>query len=301
MAGGKVLQSIGARKEARAAQNAADAQADEAKRARTEQVGEARHWADQSISAAMSAQELSAYDESLKYAQLQGENDQRLIDSIDPSLMEASKQVLGLLRGDQSSIGKNVENQRSMQRQQVLNQLREQLGPGAENSSIGRQALMRFDSETTNLLSGAQQQGLGTLMGVLGQGHSITNRGITSISGLGQLYGAQAGRMSGTYQNAGASVLNAMTGANQAVLQTAGSEYLGSQLMGRNQQQIGREWSQDSAQFMGIMGSAFTGSSGGGGKGAPAMNNSPTVGGGGTGAISGNNYNQSPESFWGVG
>lgn len=301
MAGGKVLQSIGARKEARAAQNAADAQADEAKRARTEQVGEARHWADQSISAAMSTSELAAYDQSLGYAQKQAETDQRLIDSIDPSIMEASKQILGLLRGDQSSVGKNMEAQRGQQREKLVNQLREQLGPGAENSSMGRQALLHFDSETANVLNGSQQQSLAGLMGLVGQGNSITNRGIQSISNIGQLYGAQAQRMSAAQQNAGASVLNAMTGANQAVLQTAGSEYLGSQLMGRNQQQLGREWSQDSAQFMGIMGSAFTGSSGGGGKGAPAQNTSPTVGSGGTGPVSGYNYNQSPSSFWGVG
>jgi len=94
---------------------------------------------------------------------------EQLISQIDPTIIEASQQALKLLRGEQSSALNPLKNQRDQQRQRLLNSLREQLGPGAETSTAGIQALTKFDSETDSLFAGAQQQALSNLGGVSSQ------------------------------------------------------------------------------------------------------------------------------------
>ena len=195
---------------------------------------------------ATSIQELQALDQQLATSQKQLERDQKLIDSIDPSVMEASQQVLKILRGEQSSLGGSVENQRAQQRQKLLNQLREQLGPGAETSTAGMQALSRFDSETTNLTANAQQQSLGTLMGIYGQGASMDySKGMNALGMTAQGFGNRSSRM----LQGGQGVLQAMIGGNQNVLQATGSQYVGDQLMGRGLNQMGRAWDQQNTQL----------------------------------------------------
>jgi hypothetical protein len=281
MAGGKIVQYEGARREGRAAANAAGQQFREAARQRDEMYGLARRNQADTMKAANSVEELAAYGESLGYAQKQAQADQRLIDSIDPALMEASNQVLKLLRGEQSGLGNSINAQRAQQRNKLLASLRQQLGPGAESSTAGIQALNRFDAETAALGANSQGQSLGSLMGVI-QGRP-ENRGMGNIAQMGQLYGNRAGRIADAQFNTGQSVMNALAGGNAGVLQMTGHDQLYSQMQGRMAQQIGKEWSQDSSQFMGIMGGMF--GSTGGGTGSQ-RNPSQSLGGGG-----GGNYN----------
>lgn len=275
MAGGKALQMYGAQREAAAAANAAGQQYAEAKKQREALMAWAKNTQRETMKHANSVEELNAYDQSLKYAQKQADADQRLIDSIDPALMEASKQVLSLLKGEQSGLGNAIGNQRATQRNKLLSQLREQLGPGAETSTMGQQALMRFDAETAQLGAQAQGQSLAQAMGII-QGRP-ENRGMGAIADIGQLYGNRAGRLAQSQFNTGQGILQALGAGNAGVLQMTGYDQLKRQMTGRMQQQLGKEWSQDSAQFMGLMLGGMMGSPGGGS--GSARNPSQSLGG----------------------
>jgi hypothetical protein len=114
---------------------------------------------------------------------------EQLIAQIDPTVIEASQQALRLLKGERSSALGPAEQQRSQQRQKLLNNLRERLGPGAETSTAGLQALNRFDSETSQFLAGQQQSalaGLGRVASQLSKIRPDMLREIGSRSGFGQ-------------------------------------------------------------------------------------------------------------------
>ncbi len=281
MAGGKVMQYYGAKKEAEAAANAARDQFNTASAQKAELVGQVRQNNIQNMDfAKASPQELRAYDQSLQAGEKQLASDQRYMDAIDPSVMEASKQILGILKGDTSSgIMAPYAEQRNQQRQQVLNQIRQRFGPGGESTAAGQKMLREFDMNAN--MQGAQmgQGQLGNLFNVLGQ-RGDYHMGANMLNAAGGNYSNIQNRLLNTSVNNGNAMAAAISGGNAPILQSSGYANVSGQLMGRNQQQIGREWSQDSAQFMGIMGSAMTGSSGGGGKGAPQMDNSGLKGGG---------------------
>jgi len=156
---------------------------------------------------------------------------EQMIASIDPAIIEASQQALKLMRGDQSSTLQPLTNQRNTQRQKLLNQLREQLGPGAETSTAGIQALNRFDAETSNVFGNAQQQAIQNLGNTAGQFSNLR-------PGLGQSiqsFGSLAMGRAGVAQNQAQTL-------NQAwapVIQSAGGQYAGAQMQGMNQQAQG--------------------------------------------------------------
>lgn len=133
---------------------------------------------------------------------------EQLIAQIDPTIIEASQQALKLLRGEDASTLSPLKRQRDLARQKLVNQLREQLGPGAETSTAGIQALTRFDSETSNLMAGAQQQAIGQLGQTAGQFTATRPdlfREIMGLSQIGQigsgLINQQAGMLGNSWQN----------------------------------------------------------------------------------------------------
>jgi len=109
-------------------------------------------------------QALLANEQALKAQERSLVRQEELAESINPALKQAALQAAGLLRGEEAAALGPLRNQRQQARQDLLNTLREQLGPGAETSSAGQQALNRFDSETSTILGGAQQQSLNTLL-----------------------------------------------------------------------------------------------------------------------------------------
>lgn len=176
---------------------------------------------------------------------------EQLVSQIDPTIIEASQQALRLLRGEQSSTLNPLKAQRDQQRQKVVNMLREQLGPGAETSTAGIQALTRFDSETSNIMAGAQQQALSGLGGVAGQFNSVRPDMFREIMGFGsmgqQKYGmraAESGFMSdwanqeANFGMQGANLLN--TAANP-MYQSAGAGYVSSAMRGQQAASFGQQ------------------------------------------------------------
>lgn len=183
-----------------------------------------------------SVESLSQYDRALQFQEKNVARQEQMIAQIDPTIIEASQQALKLLRGEESSTLTPIKNQRNLQRQKLLNQLREQLGPGAETSTAGIQALTRFDSETNNLMAGQQQsalQGLGNTFGQFSAYRpNMSNDAITFGNLATGRYGIESNR-AGMLNQAMGQVVN-HAGANEvaAVAQGQYQQAMGNQVVG---------------------------------------------------------------------
>lgn len=235
-----------------AAQSAAEAQ----QRMARQQYAQVKGITDRATTAS-----LASYDRDLQNQEKNLARQEQLISQIDPTILEASQQALRLLRGEQSSTLGPAQQQRAQQRQKLLNQLREQLGPGAETSTAGIQALTRFDSETNNLLASQQQSALQGLGNVANQFNAVRPDMFREIMGRSQL--GQGG--ANTLLNQ-ASILQK---SGQPLIDTAGSQFLGEQIRGQQDRAFGE-------RLVGAAVGAGTGYFLGGKKGALQM-----LGGGG--------------------
>lgn len=212
----------GANRAADAAGGAAMSQQEEARR----QYGELKGITDKATVAG-----LATYDKALKSQESNLARQEKLISQIDPTVIEASQQALKLLRGEQSSTLGPLKQQRDLSRQKLVNTLREQLGPGAETSSAGMQALSKFDTETSNIFSNAQQSAIQNLGNTFGQFNSGRPDMLREAQGLGGL-----GRDRASLQFEQAKL---QQGFGQPLINSAGAQYVGEQMRGQNQQAMG--------------------------------------------------------------
>lgn len=150
---------------------------------------------------------------------------EQLISQLDPTIIEASQQALRLLRGEDASTMAPLKRQREIQRQKLVNSLREQMGPGAESSTAGMQALTMFDSESGNLYAGAQQQALGTLGNISSQFTSQRPDMFREIMGRSQF---GQGKSNLLFRQA-----DILKGAGQDLMDTAGSEFVEAAMLGK--------------------------------------------------------------------
>lgn len=212
--------------------------------------------------------QMAAYDQALQGQEQNVRRQETLAASIDPNLIEAGKQTAQLLQGHSAPVLANMQNQRNLQRTQVLDNLRQQLGPGAETSSAGIQAMQKFDNDTANMMSQAQQQYLDKVSTMsiggaqtLGQSLSQVN---STLSGMQtQSPGAQAADLMAKFTQA-------MAGPEQAQMETAGGQFIGKQL--------------DSQRMFGLSqsliqgGAAMYGAKGGGTASTPSGTTNPNSG-----------------------
>jgi len=212
-----------------------------------------KYAADVSSLADLTPAQMAQHGQALQAASKNLMQRQKLLDSVDPALMEASKQVLNLLQGGDSA----STPVRASQRAQLINQLRAQYGPGAENTSLGQRMLQQFDMGTLDRRS----QDLGTLMGVGQYGQQLA-AGVDQ--GIGSLGAAQSQLMGAQTQGAN-TVLGAMMGTNQNVLNAAGASEVGNQIKYGAQKGFWDNWSQSSMKFGENMGGMGMGMAGGGG------------------------------------
>jgi len=246
MVAGQYLAQEGANRSARAAGSAAEAQLAEARRQsqRAEQLGADLQTQVRDLSAA-TPQELAAFERSIQSASNLVARDKKLLDAIDPALMEASTQALQLLRGDDAAALGPVKAQRAMQRQQLLRTLREQMGPGAETSSAGQKALQQFDMETSTLMNQVQQGTLSMLLGSAqnqrAQSTQSTGTEVNAFQNAGIGYGNITNRQTQAALSAGVATLGAVTGTGQSIVQSAGAPFVAAQLQGQSQQAMGNQ------------------------------------------------------------
>lgn len=195
---------------------------------------------------------------------------EQLISQLDPTIIEASQQALRLLKGEDASTLAPLKRQRERQRQKIVNSLREQLGPGAETSTAGMQALTMFDSETDQLMSGAQQQALGNLGNISSQFTSQRPDMFREIMGRSQF---GQGKSDLLFKQAGM-----LQGSGQAMIDTAGAEWTGDVIRGQQNRAFNLKLF-DAAVQGGMM---LAGAPPGGAKGTDTASTSGGGGGGGS-------------------
>lgn len=181
-------------------------------------------------------QELAALDRSMTSSLGQLDREERLLAAIDPAIMEASQQALKILRGETAGVTSALNNQRGAQRQKLVNQLREQYGPGAELSSLGQKALQQFDMESNSLFQQSQSNALGQVFGIASSDFGgRTQRAIGGLQAVGEGYGnIQTRRL-----NANNAILGALSGSAPAVINSAGAGAVQGQLLGSGLASLG--------------------------------------------------------------
>lgn len=242
---GAAAQVEGSRRAGRAAQKGAQASAAESAR----QFNIQQDRADQALALASSPQEMQALQQSLEMQQTSIDKQASLFNALDPAVMAASENALQLLQGQEAKALAPLRKNRERQRDKLMNRLREQLGPGAETSTAGIQALNQFDAQTDEVLSGAQQQSLGQLFGMASSGaanRGALNQGIGQMANIGQGFGNIAARKSNAVLG-GSSNLGT---AGRSMVDTAGSQFLGQQFQGQNMAQLGGKFAEAGIQSM---------------------------------------------------
>lgn len=160
--------------------------------------------------------EISRMGDALQVSQRDLQRREQILASADPALLEAGKQALQLLRGDKEAGSLSVlRKQRERQRTKLVDQLKQRLGPGAEQSSAGIQALTAFDSATDDALQNAQSAETQNFLGLAERNASNfnTNQNFQQLMGLQQ---AQRGIQQ---SQANASMNTGITGLGGAIQQ----------------------------------------------------------------------------------
>lgn len=201
---------------------------------------------DTAVGLTLNPSALAMHDQALQSQEQNVRRQEDLVRSLDPNIVEAGKQVSQLLQGKSAPVLQNMQNQRNLQRTQLLDTLRQQLGPGAETSSAGQQALTRFDTETANLMSGAQQEYLDKVSNMslggaqtLGESISSVNKSLSAINADDPR--AKAAQLIAQFTGAGGQ-------AASAGIQAAGGEYAADAIRGQTLSNVG-----NSAMTLGAM------------------------------------------------
>lgn len=230
-----------------------------------------------SLSHVLTPSALAAHDQALSSQEGNVRRQEALVAQLDPNIIEAGKQTMQLLQGKSAPVMQNLQNQRQLQRDQLVSQLRTQLGPGAETSTAGQQQLNQFDQQTANVMSGAQQEYLDKVSNMsmggaatLGQTLSQVDSTLNSINENGPEQ--KAAELISQFTSAGA-------GAAAAGVNAAGGQFKGEQLKGQGIQQLG-------SGVMSLAG-AFAGS-GANGKASNPQGGTPQTSGGVLGATDAN-------------
>jgi len=199
-----------------------------------------KKFGEEGIARAESPQELQALEQSLASQERNLQSQEKLAGAIDPAILAAAENLTSILGGQESQAAAPLRRQRQRQREKLVNQLREQLGPGAETTSAGVQALQQFDLQSTDFLAQAELGQQGSLSNILSQ--QFQNRGsfgreISRLGDIGGAFGQRAARRSGAQFQAGQLV----SGAGQQTVGTAGAGQVEGMARARQRQQFGSE------------------------------------------------------------
>lgn len=180
--------------------------------------------------AAPSAAELAMIDSQIQQKDITIGRERKLIEAVDPTLIEAGKQAFQLLQGKDAEILGPIQRQRERQKQNLQEQLRRNLGPGYETSSAGIEALGKFDAETSNITATAQQNAVGMLLGSTQQtagmaraGENAANQmGFQALSAQQNIQNRQVSAISNSSNNAAGGAAGAVSDAFGGFAKLAG-------------------------------------------------------------------------------
>lgn len=239
--GSSVLQWLQGKDAADASQKAADAALAASKQTQQMAMG----------AAAPTALELGNMSAQLAQAGQALQRQQKLFDAVDPAMMEAGKQALQLMQGQNASTVAPMLAQRAQQRMQLQQQLQQQLGPGGASSSAGAQALANFDLQTSNFQAGLQQQMLGTM---LGQTNDTAASGMASGNQGASIFG----QVQGQAANIQGRQMNAITGTAENIITNSGAPFVGQYQNAQNTGQLFGQLGAVAGQMAGFKGGSAT-------------------------------------------
>lgn len=164
-----------------------------------------QQWADRSEAqryAEATPEELANLQNSIKFAQYDIDRKQKLLDSADPALIEAGKNALAMLKGQEAGVLGPMKQNIARQESTLRQRLAAQYGPGYESTTAGQNALAAFQQQANMSLEQAQQASLGQLLGVV-QNTAAQNANLNMQQTLGQMLGGIQGRKINTLQGFG--------------------------------------------------------------------------------------------------
>ena len=170
---------------------------------------------------------LETRDKTLKLQEYNIQQEMKLLESVDPALREAGKQAFDLLQGKEAAALAPLRKQRELEQKKMENRLASQLGSGWATSSAGMQALNDFDTQTDQIMNQAQQQTLGSLLGVAANVRPNMNQ---TVQTMGQTIGGLDQSLLQAQQNIAGRRVNAITGSPVnfgSVIKTAGAAHAG--------------------------------------------------------------------------
>jgi hypothetical protein len=232
--------AIGSANQSNTAQtNAAMAQLQQREKERNEAMGYAKKAAEFAAPTGQEIAQMQAQiDNYSRTIALQGANlarQEKLINAVDPALIEAGHQALALLQGKSAPVLNPMLQQRAQDRAKLEGALKTQLGGGYASSTAGIQALNQFDQQTNMLTSQSQAQYMGSLLGVSASVRpdigGMINNNAQVLNGMSNSILGNAGNIQSRQANAYTNLGNA-AGMNSLV-GYAGAPYMGDYLNGQ--------------------------------------------------------------------
>ena len=251
------LSSIGQQQAGDAASQAANAQMAQASRNQSQALGYLNGSTGMSQAtnlAQATPQELNVLSQSYQAASQNVGQQQQLMASIDPALMQASQQALSIMQGGTAALNSPMMAQRNQQRAQLQNSLNAQYGPG---SQIAQQQLNNFDTQTDSMFQQNQLGALSTYGNYQNQGMQASQGAMGSalggLMGVGQGYSAIQNRMLNTQMQNQGMYTNSVLGTGNNLVANAGGNSLASGIMGQGMASMGQGL-MGSSMNMGMMG-----------------------------------------------
>lgn len=214
---------------AEAARKAAEAQQAEAARWRQEVNAEQNR----AESLLMTPAQMQAHGIALNSQESNIKRQEQVVQSMNPALISAGKQLNDLIQGKSAPVMNNLNQQRQLQRQQMVDQLNQQMGPGASSSAAGMKALSDFDAQTSNMQTQTQQSYMKQIAdlplegGQLGDALGMANERLNAVSQASPE--AQKADMIAKFTQ-----IKGM--AEGAAVNAAGGQYMGDVIAGQQQQ-----------------------------------------------------------------
>lgn len=227
------------------------------------QKAEARRQQEMALSFAKpTAQELDMYSKRLSiaernYSLYNGliEQQKKQIQSVyGEAIMEQGKQFLSSMQGQQSAVEKSYSASRERDRNRLVQQLTDRLGPGALTSSAGMQALNQFDQQTSDQLANLKESSLNNAISRLSTVQGAQSSGFANIMNLNTNLNSMYNSLQDTLGNFQTRQANAAISTGSQMIGNAGAEYVGEMNLGRAISQGAQQVGQLGATYAGYQG-----------------------------------------------
>lgn len=152
----------------------------------------------------------------------------QLMESLQPGIMEASKQIYAGMRGETMAATLPMQRQIERGREALKAQMQQQFGAGWAGSSAGQAAMTAYNQQANEQLQAAQYQAMGQMAGL---GQSLQSQYGTAANTVG--YGQQvASGLLGQALTSRGNIQGRQISAITGVTPYAGAQYAGQYALG---------------------------------------------------------------------